>query len=255
MKYSKSELLIVAKKHKKYITSANHWNKYATKNQLPRAMTFAYHFGSWNKFKSIVFKEEVKLNDAFTSTYTKNELETIALENKDYFTKIRTWDQFVDKNNLPASNVYIHVFKTWNQAKQIVFNDEKRLNKIRYTRKQLISVALKNKNHFISIKSWNNYAREHSLPVSRIYENQFGNWNKAKETIFGNAKDIIIAKPPSLSIEDLLKIAITNIHYFKSKKTWDLFAVPNRLPRAETFANRFGTWSRAKEIVQGLVKS
>ena len=50
-RYSKKELLDIAKKHSNHFTTYSNWNEYASKHGLPVSTTFLVQFDSWNDVK------------------------------------------------------------------------------------------------------------------------------------------------------------------------------------------------------------
>jgi hypothetical protein len=254
-KYDKTVLRALARKHVQYFSSVSVWNEFAIKNNYPRAATFSYHFGGWNNFKSEVFGQGQELNMAFSQSFTVERLKEIAVSHKERFTKMNTWDEFATKNNIPSAKVFIHTFGTWNKAKREILGEDVKLNRdVPYDGEKLTSIAVKYKSAFTSVNVWNEFAKEKDLPSSKVYEKFYGSWNKAKQSIFNPSSSRVHKKPESLSIAQLCEIAVNNHKYFSTKKNWDLHAMKNKLPRAETFANRFGSWKKAKLEIDKIVQ-
>ncbi|MCA1066025.1 hypothetical protein QTG56_25960 (plasmid) [Rossellomorea sp. AcN35-11] len=257
-KYDKAHLIKIAKRFNKHFSSVAVWNEFAKMYGLPKAASFAYHFGGWNKFKEEVFGGEHPLKEAFTPTHSLEELRDIGVMNKEWFTKINVWNEYAKERDLPSASVYIHVYGTWNDAKKSILGEGVDLYHIRDGLKLyrlpggrmvgLSTVASEYPNKFTSVNVWNAFAKENELPSSKVFERAYGSWNAAKKEIF-DASDDLYNKPKSLPLSELVEIAIKNQKHFSTKKNWDLFAMKYQLPRAETFANRFGTWSEAKKKI------
>lgn len=252
-KYDKMSILKIVKQNEKFLTSVSYWNDHAVKNNLPRAATIAYHFDGWNKFKSLYFDNQANLNKRFSSHYETEDLASLAKEHQIHFTSSKHWDTYASNEGLPSSKVFIYNFNSWNEAKEVIFGDQARINRLNYDIAKLIKIGRDHKTEFTSRNNWNLFSKKCYLPSASTFENAFGSWNKARLSITGDLKDIKV-KSQSLSHKQLIELAIKHNQYLKSKKQWDEFAIARMLPRAETYANRFGTWNKAKQIIEQAIK-
>lgn len=184
LKYDKLYLIKVAKENAAYFSSVSTWNQHAQENNLPRAMTFSYYFGSWNKAKEELFPN-IEVYNPFLSDYTKEDLIKFAETYKKEFTTARNWNDFSKVQGLPSSKVYIYIFSSWNNAKKVIFNNSS-VRKRYYEEDELINIALKHNKVFTTISQWTTYSKINNLPSSKVYEQRFGSWNKAKDKIFNS---------------------------------------------------------------------
>lgn len=182
LKYDKLYLIKIAKENAAYFSTVSSWNQHAQKNNLPRAMTFSYYFGSWNKAKEELFPN-IEVYNPFLSDYTKEDLIRFAETYKKEFTTARNWNDFSKVQGIPSSKVYIYIFSSWNNAKKVIFNNSS-VRKRYYEEDELVNIALKHNKVFTTISQWTTYSKINNLPSSKVYEQRFGSWNKAKDKIF-----------------------------------------------------------------------
>ena len=58
-----------------------------------------------------------------------------------------------------------------------------------FTEDRLTNIAKEHSEFFTTQKTWNNYAKEHTLPSSKTFQRVFCSWVRAKRIIFKNTKD------------------------------------------------------------------
>ncbi|WP_066418239.1 hypothetical protein [Sutcliffiella cohnii] len=171
--YTSSELLKIAEKHKKYLTTYQSWNEYAKKNGLPVSTTFLAHFKcSWNEFKR---KLAIPISSPNWSKYSREEIEEVIQNHSQQFSSKLNWDSYSKKNNLPDYRT-IKNFFTWEEVQR---KANVKINKI-YNEEELLAIAKEHSIHFTTMKKWNEYAKEKGLPSAIVFYRKLGAWNSIK---------------------------------------------------------------------------
>jgi hypothetical protein len=235
----KEMLLEIIKQHKQHMTSVTEWDVYAKEHKLPPSYKLIYHFDSWSNVKDALDLPQLK------KTYTFEELEMIAIENKQYFLRKSIWDKYSKEHGLPASSTFINAegFGSWKKVQEhIGLENEKRKNDL-YSKDDIETILKEHAKHYINRTQWDEYAKEHKLPTYKTLKKHF----KYDEILsIVNKK-----KPSSLTQDDLLKIALEHQDHFlhSSMKKWDTYATDNKLPSSDVFHKKFGSWRKAKNEV------
>ncbi|MCM3789910.1 hypothetical protein M3221_16080 [Domibacillus indicus] len=250
MTYTKDDLQAIAKKHARYFNSVVEWNEFAAEMELPKARTFIYTYGTWNRAKKEIFLEASHIHySGKAACDRKKELVDIAIQHAEHFEKIKDWNKHAEEMSLPYSRCYIYLFGSWNKAKEAIFGHQKKKNGVLVEKKQLIQSARTHIDAFTDIQSWNQYAEERDLPKAHHYIHHFGSWNEAKLAIFRSTEEVEYNPVRRYEKKELKKLAQDHAHHFTTKKDWDDYAKERELPRSETFANHFGGWNKAKKLI------
>jgi hypothetical protein len=107
----------------------------------------------------------------------------------------------------------------------------------------LIVILESHKEHLTTVKKWDEYAKEHSLPPSVTLIYHFESWTEVKKA-FGLP---ILNK--SYSLSDLEEVAKKHKSHFIRKSIWDNYSKEHGLPASATFIKYFGSWQKAKEHI------
>lgn len=175
-KYSKKELLKIAKNHSKYFTTYSKWNEYASKHGLPVSTTFLTHFDSWNDVKNCL---NIPVSSPNWRKYSKEEIIKIIKEHKEHFTSKLKWDEYSKENKLPDYRTIRNYF-SWEEVQKMA-NVKVKHN---YSHEELLKIARNHAPYFTTMKRWDEYAKENSLPSSMNYYRKFGSWNHVKAKLF-----------------------------------------------------------------------
>ncbi|MFL0366067.1 hypothetical protein ACH0BF_24020 [Pseudobacillus sp. 179-B 2D1 NHS] len=241
VKLTPLEVLKIAKENKEHFQSADRWNTYAEKHNLPKHSVFLKYFRTWNNAKELVHGYRIRTS---TTGYTSASLLKIALEHKENFTTASNWEKYSKACKLPSATTYRNFFGTWNDAK-----NKLGLLAIKnsYTTQELIEIAKENKEHFSSMSNWNSHAKKKALPTGETYIKRFGSWKKSHKECLGtyNCTKIKYNYPKEM----LLKIAKAHIENFTSVRSWSKYAKEHELPSIKPYVNQFGSWNEAKKAV------
>jgi len=162
--YTVDDIVKVAKKHSKYLTSKDEWNAQAKANKsekLPRYETIIKHI-DWYKLKRMVLGDE-----AGHRNMTKNELRNILKNNAHEVKTKRHWEAYAKKHGLPSYGTFYKMFGSWEECKRIAAE-------------QLL------KEHAEAIttpEDWDDYAKSHDLPPSKHFVACFGTWGECQRVV------------------------------------------------------------------------
>lgn len=170
-KYDKKTLLWIGNQHKEHFTTMTHWNEYAKENKLPSSQAYISRFGSWDKTK-----KELNLKPSNIG-YTKEEIVDVIKEHRTKFTSAFKWNQYAKENKLPYYHTITEYFD-WRTVKKMA-----KVKTHNYTKDELLEIAMKHREYFTSMTTWNNYAREANLPSAMGYVRAFGSWKRSKHEI------------------------------------------------------------------------
>lgn len=109
--YTKEQIIEVLKNHGKKYENPRSWNKYANEHSLPIYQTIRKYL-SYEEMKPFINSKR---------NYTKEELSTIAIRYREYFTTSKKWDNFAKENDLPTYLTYYRRFGSWRKAKGEIF--------------------------------------------------------------------------------------------------------------------------------------
>lgn len=253
--YSEDELIKIARKQSIYFQTQKDWNEFAEKNNLPNSKVYSHKFDGWHQAKTKILGSKRPL---YQNTYSTDELIAIAKNHREYFSSLNIWSSYAEEHCLPKAPVYIKHFRTWNNAKKVIFSgDELEVHeKNTVSKSELIAVAKKFKQHFTSQKSWNSLAAQHGLPGSWTFIHKFKSWNAAKQYIFKNEQMIIKRQPVShYSKEQLINVVLEHKNFFNMKLSeWNEYAKSNHLPTGSTFKRHFGSWEKAQEDIKSVTE-
>jgi hypothetical protein len=171
IKYTKSELVEIGKKHQEYFHRKLIWDKHSVEHGLPASATYIKRFGSWQKAKEQIGLRNVKRKN---DIYTKEMLEKVLKEHGKNFINRKQWDEYAKEHRIP----------TWKTIKKH-FEYAEILDFAGKGKKELIRIALQHQEHFLnsSMTKWDEYAAENDLPSSNKFHKVFGSWNKAKTEV------------------------------------------------------------------------
>ncbi|MEX3625361.1 hypothetical protein [Viridibacillus arvi] len=236
-KYTKEELIKVAIENIEHFSNSKMWAVFAKENGLPSVPAYITQFDSFPNAKKIIGinrKEE--------------KLIRIALENKDVFEKatVKEWSEYARENGLPASNVYITCFGSWNKAREKfglnITKTKTKTKAYKYTKEVLTKVALENKEHFLTSQQWTIFAKENGLPAKSTYVSHFGSFANAQKAIGLNTFI-------KYTEEKLVKVVLENKDVFEKAtvKEWSEYARKHGLPSSNVYITFFGSWNKARE--------
>lgn len=99
--------------------------------ELPRSATFANHFGSWNRSKKLIFKNETLIVRRMPQErYTKETLLHSAFKHPEHIKKTQgQWNDYSKKNKLPSAGTFTRYFDSWNKVQQAVSDTKKEVKK------------------------------------------------------------------------------------------------------------------------------
>ncbi|WP_430788381.1 hypothetical protein VBD025_00820 [Virgibacillus flavescens] len=169
--HSENDLMKVAEENVDYFTTIKYWNSYSQAHSLPSSTKYINQFGSWSLSKDRI---GIKANYR-RSKYSHQQLKDIIISNKEFLYSKIAWDEHAKEYNLPTY-LTLKKYISWKEIKELA-GQPFRYN---YTKEELIQIARKNREHFSSMNKWDEYAREHTLPLSTTYSKHFGSWRKAK---------------------------------------------------------------------------
>lgn len=236
----RKELIKQVKPHLSYITTVKEWDDYAEKHNLPSSMVLIRTFGSWNKFKKAL---QLPIKN---SAYSRSQLEQIARQYKEHFSRKAKWDDFSRKHGLPSSMTYINTFGSWNRVKEFLgIQNEKKKADI-YSKEDIYAILRQHAEHYESRKQWDEYAKEHKLPTYKTIRKHY-EYEEILNIVGKEPKEIV-----KYTKEDLFEIACEHRHIFMnaSYRFWNKYASTNKLPSAYRYYREFGTWKKAKEEVE-----
>lgn len=139
---------------------------YEQKNiKLMKAHGLIRIFGTWNEIKKALDMKSASVG--IGEKYDKEYLIDVVKKHGQFFST-PTWENYAQEHDLPhLLTILKHV------PKEILL--EYTNYTFNYSTDDLLSIAIKHKNVFIqSIRKWNAYAKEHSLPTKHTYINQLG---------------------------------------------------------------------------------
>lgn len=173
-RYTFNELEQIAYQNKEYFRSKLTWDDYAKKNHFPSSSTFIKAFGSWNNLKKHI---GINITNNKRSTYTKEIIMNIMKKHADHYINRTQWDEYAKEHKLPTYKT-IRTYLTYDELATLI-------NKKILSKDDLIKIALEHSQQFLSMsmKKWDDYAKEKGLPSSFIYFKTFGSWIKAKAEV------------------------------------------------------------------------
>lgn len=109
---------------------------------------------------------------------------------------------------------------------------------------QLLEQLKPYKEHITTVRKWDSFAKEHSLPSSAILINRFDSWDnmKTKLGLPSNAKK-------TYTLEELKVIAQEHKNYFTSFNTWNTYSQEHHLPSPATYIQHFEYWNEVKRFL------
>jgi hypothetical protein len=243
-KYTKQQLLDIAKQHIENFTSAEKWNDYAKKMQLPNVTCYKRYFGSWNKIKTL-------LNiPTYTSTqknnkYSTNQLINILQSNQSIAIKQSYWQAYAKDHNLPSYETIITRFGSWNNALSIAGIQDVKNDTLSYTHSQKYShqtlkqIAYQHLKYFHLREVWDEYARANNLPRSTTYSKYFGSWKEALKAV---GIQPLIEKPEKYTKKQLVLIACNHQDLLSNSTKWRGYSSSREIPTYKTYIKYFGSW-------------
>ncbi|MBA2876917.1 hypothetical protein [Thermaerobacillus caldiproteolyticus] len=175
--------------------------------------------------------------------YKKAQLIDTAKKNMEYFTSVRNWDEFADKNNLSKSHMYIYYFGSWSKALEVV--GQKNIEEIK--RKMAIEQGYETIDFVKSYATYKKYLEElnrEDFMSARAIVKLFGSWNNFKKELGLDT----YTYQESYSTNYLIELMLKYKDLFKNSSKWNKFAKENKLPNAHVYIRRFGSMDKAKEI-------
>lgn len=182
-RYTKEKLIEIAITHSRKFTKKRDWDKFAKEKGLPTGFTYRSYFGSWNEAKLEAGLEETKVKKRSPSYYSVEEMKRLAKVHKEQFDSLDIWNEFARINKLPSASTYARYFGngSWSKAKEEL--GLTKIRKGRYSKEELIEIALENMDFVYSKGLWDKMAKEKGLPWSSSYRIAFGSWSIAKKAI------------------------------------------------------------------------
>jgi hypothetical protein len=104
---------------------------------------------------------------------------------------------------------------------------------------EMLNILKQHKEHITSVRNWERYAKEHSLPSSSSLIKLFGSWNELKVQLG-------ITTNKKYSEKELLDIAKKHSKYFTTYSNWNEYATKHGLPVSTTFLGHFVSWNDVK---------
>ncbi|WP_163537250.1 hypothetical protein [Gracilibacillus sp. YIM 98692] len=212
------------------------WDDLADKYGYPSSARLIYVFGSWNKVKiALGYKGN-------RDSFSKSELIHIAKEHAHAFTSKRQWNAYAQANDLPTDVTYIHLFGSWNKAKEAISLPlTKTTNIPTYTKDDIKKIIQKHKKHITSRAGWDQYAKKMNLPTYKTIRKHY-DWEKV----------LALADKPvryRYTEEQLREIVEKEKEVFSqsSLQKWNQFAKEHGYPTSSVFLRRYGTWIKAKD--------
>ncbi|WP_209124401.1 hypothetical protein [Alkalihalobacillus sp. BA299] len=105
---------------------------------------------------------------------------------------------------------------------------------------EVLEILKEHKEHITSVRNWEHYAKEHSLPSSSSLIKIFGSWNNLK-LMLG------ISANKKYSKKELLDIANKHSEHFTTYSNWNEYASKHGLPVSTTFLIHFDSWNDVKK--------
>ncbi|MBU8908098.1 hypothetical protein [Desertibacillus haloalkaliphilus] len=175
---SDEELLSIADKFRDHFTTAASWYAFAKKHNLPSAQAYIDRFGSWNEVKHRIGLSESKKS----SIYNKEQIIKVLMDHKSHLTTKENWNTYV-RNHTEQLPTYETIIKyiSWNNLK-----DTLDIKDSYYTNDDLIKIAKENKEHFTTIKKWDEFAKQKKLPLAITFYRRFGKWKDFKSDYLEN---------------------------------------------------------------------
>lgn len=118
VKYTRKDLVAVAKKHSKYFTSKNSWDVFASENKLPNSWIYIRNYGDWTTAKREIFGDHIPVKKI---SRDKNRLIMIAKNHSEHFTSKTEWNNYARELSLPTVSTYVTCFGSWGTAKDEIF--------------------------------------------------------------------------------------------------------------------------------------
>lgn len=254
-KYTKQQLLDIAKKHIKNFTSAIKWNKYAKEHHLPNVTCYKRYFGSWNTVKTLL-NLPTYTNKKKDVIYPTNQLIDILQRNQSIAIKPTYWHAYAKDHNLPSYETIIARFGSWDRALSMVgiHNVKKDIPTLtrspskKYSCEELKQIACKHLDHFRFRDKWNEYAKVNNLPRSWTYSKYFGSWKEALKAV-GVQQDV--KNINRYTKRQLILIACDHQDLLSNSTKWRGYASTRKLPAYQTYIKYFGSW---KAVQMGVNK-
>ncbi len=165
---------------------------------------------------------------------------SILNKHKEFLTSVKAWNHYSAQHSLPSSSLLIRKFGSWNNVK-LAAGVPIQLNK--YTKDQLIKVAIEHKRHMQTTSDWASYSTKHGLPNVQTFLKHFGSWEGLRKHMKITPKD---KKWEKYSKDQIEKIIHENRAYFASKTIYNEYAKDKGLPTYNTLTSYF-TWTEIKQ--------
>ncbi|MCM3443618.1 MULTISPECIES: hypothetical protein [Metabacillus] len=105
-------------------------------------------------------------------------------------------------------------------------------------KEEVKSRLLYHKQHLTTVRQWDLYAKDHSLPSSQSLISIYGSWKEVKDELGIKGID---------RKEELIEIAKEHIHALTTVENWNKYAKEKKLPNGYTYISHFGSWNAFKE--------
>lgn len=145
---------------------------------------------------------------------------------KQKITTTKNWDIYSNNKNLPNSSKLIKKYGTWNNLKKAL---DLPINNTSFTEQEMYEIIMENKDKIRTMKSWDKYAKEKSLPSSRKLLVTFGSWSKVK-SFAGTERE----RKPKYNKERIKNILQEHASNYQNRHQWDIYARKNKLPTYKT---------------------
>ncbi|UOQ43759.1 hypothetical protein MUN89_18025 [Halobacillus salinarum] len=112
-----------------------------------------------------------------------------------------------------------------------------------------MQIAKNHLRHFTTIKEWDRFAKENSLPKAKVYISVFSSWTQVKKEL--NVTPYQRKKKYSLNqIEEIIKV---HKQHLTSKENWDAYAKDQKLPSYLTLI-QFYKWEDIKRLANQPIR-
>ncbi|AKO91943.1 hypothetical protein BEH_07415 [Priestia filamentosa] len=176
----------------------------------------------------------------------KKELKRIALEHKEYFSKVSVWDKYARENNLPLSHQFQYYFESWHNAKIEIGLSKEAESSLAggysFSDEELLEIGKRYMTASMGTIEWDCLARKNNLPRYSAFARRFGSWEQTKK-VMGLTK--------FKTTEELLRILKENEKYLETVKKWSKYAEKSGLPSHRQLMRIFKcNWTDVKRRVR-----
>ncbi|QHA38759.1 hypothetical protein D5E69_23295 (plasmid) [Rossellomorea marisflavi] len=168
--------------------------------------------------------------------------------NKEHLSSPISWDNY--RNGSPLLPSADELLTQNNNSWKEVLKKYGASRKKRYTKEELIEIAITYQEKFTTVREWDSFASKLMLPKSSTYILHFGQWSEVGKIL---GKESGRTRVNTYTKEQIIQVLLEYKEKYTSPNEWDIFAKSNSLPTYKTIRS-YLSYEELNKLVKSSIR-